>query len=147
MCLHFVLRPFVLKSYPPRFSDVFFIDATSAETADADLRNIALAKGAGNSAEDALQWLSVHVEEWLLLINNADDPRLDLRKYFPLCSHGNIIITSRNSETRIHGPLSNSKVSGLILDDAKDLLLKVSGVSEENSDETITLATDIVKAC
>jgi hypothetical protein len=89
----------------------------------------------------------VHVEEWLLLINNADDPTLDLRKYFPSCSHGNVIVTSRNSETRIHGPLSNSKVSGLTPDDAKDLLLKVSGVSEECSDETIMLAKDIVKAC
>jgi hypothetical protein len=126
---------------------VFYIDATTAETAKADLRDIALVNGTGDSAEDALQWLCRKNEEWLLVFNNADDTTLNLRNYFPYAYHGNIIITSRNSETRIHGPRSNWKVSGLSPDDAKDLLIKIAGVKEEDSDETIMLAENIVKAC
>jgi hypothetical protein len=130
-----------------RFSEVFFVDASSEETLNDDLRNIAIAKRAGDTAKDALRWLSGESGEWLLIIDNADDPTLNLHDYFPRSFHGNIIVTNRNSETRIHGPQSNIKVSGLTADDAKDLLLKVSGVSEKESDETVMLATTIVEVC
>jgi hypothetical protein len=139
---HSLLIPFFL-----RFSDVFIVDASSVETLEGGLRNIAIAKGTGDSAEDALRWLSGENGEWLLFIDNADDPTLNLRGYFPPCCHGNIIVTSRNSEIRIHGPQSNLKVSSLTPGDAKDLLLKVSGVREEESAETVTLATNIVEVC
>src|SRR3984957_18633645 len=79
-----------------RFSDVFFVDASTVETITTDLRSIAVAKGVGNSENDALNWLSRQRKEWLLLFNSADDTMLNLRDYFPRCSHGNILITSRN---------------------------------------------------
>jgi hypothetical protein len=60
-------------------------------------------------------------------------------------SNGNILVTTRNNESRIHAPRSNLKISGLTLDDAKDLLLEVSGLGEP-SDETILSARIIVKA-
>lgn len=78
------------------FSDIFFIDSTTAQTIDTDLKSIALAKRCGESAQAALAWLVSHNNDWLLLFNNADDTSLVLREYFPLCLHGNIIITSRN---------------------------------------------------
>jgi tetratricopeptide (TPR) repeat protein len=34
--------------------------------------------------------------DWLYILDNADDPDLDLTPYLPSCSHGTIIITSRN---------------------------------------------------
>jgi hypothetical protein len=55
-----------------RFSDVLFIDAITAESAASDLRNIALTKGVG-SPKSTLKWLSQKNEEWLLVIDNADD--------------------------------------------------------------------------
>jgi hypothetical protein len=128
-----------------RFSDVFFVDATSSETINDDLRNIALAKGAGDSAEAALRWFSRKTDEWLLFFDNADDTTLNLLNYFPRSSNGNIIATTRNNEARIHAPRSNWRISGLAPDDAKDLLLDVSGVREPN-DEAIEVAKTIVKA-
>jgi hypothetical protein len=141
----FIHNPVLIIASFLRFSEVFFIDASSAETATADLRSIALAKGAGDSAEDALQFLSRLNEEWLLFFDNADDTTLNLRDYFPLCSHGNIIITSRNSETRIHAPdpRSDLKISRLTHDDAVDLLLKISRV--EQAGQTKALAANIVE--
>jgi hypothetical protein len=103
----------------------------------------------GNLPSDALRWLYMHDEEWLLFFNGADDTSLNIADYFPQCSHGNIIITSRNAETRIHASNQrcNVKVSSLSLKDAKDLLLEVSGVGEEQSEETRKLATSIVEVC
>jgi hypothetical protein len=145
MFLFFICDPVLIISSFPRFSEVFFVDASSEETATADLKNIAIAKGAGNSAEDALRLLSRLNEEWLLFFDNADDPTLNLRKFFPDVSYGNIVVTSRNSETRIHAPdpRSDSKVSRLTHDDAVDLLLRISHV--EQSGQTRVLAGNIVE--
>jgi hypothetical protein len=143
-CKH-VHTEFVLVD---RFSDIFVIDASSAESIAADLQNIALAKGVGDSDDDALQWLSRLIEEWLLFFDNADDTTFNLRDFFPYCSHGNIIVTSRNNETRIHAPdpRSDSKVSRLTPDDAIDLLFKIARVTVDQSGKTRMLAANIVEA-
>src|ERR1700722_18018218 len=98
-----------------RFSEVLFVDASTVETITADLRSIAVAKGIGDSKNDTLNWLSRQRKEWLLLFNNANDTMLNLRDYFPCCSHGNILITSRNYKIRQHATSQQShcKVSGL----------------------------------
>ncbi|KAJ7862708.1 hypothetical protein B0H13DRAFT_1638541, partial [Mycena leptocephala] len=62
-------------------------------------------------------------EEWMLLFDNADDPSIDLFHFFPRCTHGNIIITSRNPQLAVHGPRSHSRVGDMDETDAIDLLL------------------------
>jgi hypothetical protein len=124
------------------------VDASSANTITADLENIAQAKDIGDSAQDALAWLSREQEEWLLLFNNADDTTLNLCKYFPHCSHGNIVITSRNQDVCIHAPSleSNCKISNMTPDEARCLLLAIAGWRDHHSnDENERLATAIVK--
>jgi hypothetical protein len=133
-----------------RFSEVFFVDASTVETITTDLKSIAVAKGVGDSENDALTCLSRKREEWLLLFNNADDPMLNLRDYFPCCSHGNILITSRNHDIRHHatGQRSHYKVSGMSESDARRLLLHIAGIGGgEHADETETerLASAIIK--
>jgi hypothetical protein len=130
-----------------RFSEVFFVDASSANTVTVDLRSLAQAKGAGDSPQDALNWLSGHCEEWLLLFDNADDTTLNLSAYFPPCSHGNILITSRNPATCIYAlsPKSSCKVSNLTLDDARGLLLEIAGLRDDHSNEMEISATAIVQ--
>ena len=123
------------------------MDASNANTITAYLRNIALSKRVGESEQDALTWLCSQHEEWLLLFDSADDVKLNLRKYFPHCSHGNILITSRNHDTRLHAPSpqSNYNVSNLAPGDAKCLLLAMVGQRDACSKETEVLATAIVK--
>ena len=132
-----------------RFSDVYFIDASTAKTTEADLRTIALAKGIGDCGEHTLDWLAGQDEAWLLLLNNADDTTFNLLDYFPKCSHGNILITSRNRDNIQHASdmRSNYRVSGMGPDDARDLLLKISGLQEQEERTTgiEALATAIVK--
>ena len=134
--------------YISRFSEVFFVDASTVETTTADLRSIALAKGIGDSEYDALNWLSKQCKEWLLLFDNADDTMLNLRNYFPRCSHSNILITSRDHEILHHttGPQSNCEISGLKDIEARRLLLEIVDLGdEEHADENEMLASTIVK--
>jgi hypothetical protein len=128
---------------------VFFIDASSEETIIADLENIARAKGKGDSSEDTLRWLSKLIEEWLLVFDNADDTKLNLLKFFPRSFHGNIVVTSRNGETRIYAPdlRSESKVSRLTPDDAIDLLFRTARVTPDQSGQSRILAESIVEVC
>ena len=128
-----------------RFSNVYFIDATTAETIQTDFRSIALAKEIGE--EDTREWLARQKEEWLLLLNNADDTTFNLRNYFPRCSHGNILITTRNHDAVQHASdgQSSFRVSGMNPNDATTLLLKISGFQELHTKETEALAGAIVK--
>ncbi|KAF8142838.1 hypothetical protein K438DRAFT_662728 [Mycena galopus ATCC 62051] len=78
------------------FTDRFFVDASTTNTIETGLRNIATAKEIGNSSQDVVKWLATKDEEWVLFFDGADDPQIDLNKFFPKCNHGNIIITSRH---------------------------------------------------
>ena len=130
-------------SCPTSFSDVFFIDATTTETIDADLKNIALGKEVGEGANDTIIWLAGKREDWLLLFDNADDTTLNLSQFFPSCSHGNILITSRNRDTLIHAPGFNYNVGSLTPEDARDLLFGI--IKPVITDEARVLAEPIVK--
>src|SRR5882724_9104362 len=125
-----------------RFSDVFYVDASTKETISADLSQIALAKGIGESEKDTLDWLRKQRKEWLLLLDNADDPTLNLPSYFPRCTHGNILITSRNRDICVHAP-QFCQVSDMKPDEARDLLLKHARL--EHNNETEAPAMRIVK--
>ncbi|KAJ7128542.1 P-loop containing nucleoside triphosphate hydrolase protein [Mycena epipterygia] len=114
-CIHFI----------PRFTDIFFIDSSSVDTIDTGLKNVAKTKSIGDSSQDALQWLSSKQDKWMLFFDNADDPKINLNNYFPLCTHGNIIITSRNPGLCVYAG-SHSLVSDMEETDATDLLLKSS---------------------
>ncbi|KAJ7860828.1 hypothetical protein B0H14DRAFT_3134757 [Mycena olivaceomarginata] len=127
----------------PRFTKQFFIDASSQQTLDTAFKNIAIANKIGNSFQDALSWLIMGTEEWMLLFDNADDPIINLFLFFPQCTHGNIIITSRNPRLAVHGPRSHSKVGNMEETDAIELLLL--SAAENNTVETAERASEIVK--
>ncbi|KAJ6472006.1 hypothetical protein C8R45DRAFT_1164712, partial [Mycena sanguinolenta] len=122
--------------------DRLLVDASSIETIETGLKNIASTKQIRNSTQDGLAWLTSNQEEWLLFFDNADDPAINLNQFFPKCKHGNIIITSRNPNLRVYG--ANSQVSDMEEADAVELLLK--SAQQEASGTNKVLASDIVKA-
>jgi hypothetical protein len=132
-----------VETSPQRFSDVYYIDASTVQTIDTELKNIAIAREIGDTASHTVIWLASQTEEWLLLFNNADDTTLNLSKFFPSCSHGNILITSRNHETTIHAPGFNYNVADLNPEDAKNLLLGI--IRPVVTDESNILVEAIVK--
>ncbi|KAF7343055.1 FabD/lysophospholipase-like protein [Mycena venus] len=105
-----------------RFSDIFYIDTSTIFTIETGLKNIAVVKDFGDSPQDGLLWLTSKVEEWLLLFDNADDPKINLNSFFPQCNHGNIVITSRNPGLCVYAG-SHALISDMEEPDAVDLLL------------------------
>jgi hypothetical protein len=123
----------------PSFSDILRIDASTCDTIEAGLKNIAATKNVGNTSQDALQWLRSKPASWLLLF---DDPKLNLNNFFPLCTHGNIVITSRNPELRVHAG-SYSVVTDMEETDAVALLL--TSAKEDITPSNQEIAAQIVK--
>ncbi|KAJ7627223.1 hypothetical protein FB45DRAFT_58845 [Roridomyces roridus] len=131
------------RSMPPRFTRQFFINSNSGHIIEAAFINIAVSHKAGKTAEDGKNWLISHIEEWVLVFDNADDPSIDLFPFFPKCTHGNIIITSRNPLLATHGPKSTSRVGYLDKTSAMQLLLQRAG--KEETTNSISAASEIVK--
>ncbi|KAJ7278543.1 P-loop containing nucleoside triphosphate hydrolase protein [Mycena rebaudengoi] len=127
-----------------RFMDVFFLDASTIGTIKSGLKNIALTRSIGSEDDDASRWLASSQDEWLLIFDNSDDPRINLFNHFPQSSRGNILITSRNPELYVHAPDSHHRISDMKEDDAVRLLLACS--MQPANTETENLARDIVKA-
>ncbi|KAJ7733170.1 hypothetical protein B0H16DRAFT_1696244 [Mycena metata] len=123
------------------FSDIFFVDASTLDTIETAFKSLAVLKGVGDSAQDALTWLESKHGDWLLFFDNADDPKMNLNQFFPLCNHGNIIITSRNPGLRVYG--EHSPVSDMEEIDAVILLLQ--SAAKKASEENLQVAAKIVK--
>ncbi|KAF8177925.1 hypothetical protein K438DRAFT_1844922 [Mycena galopus ATCC 62051] len=130
-----------LQDTANHFTDRFFVDASTTNTIETGLRNIATAKEIGNSSQDVVKWLATKDEEWVLFFDGADDPQIDLNKFFPKCNHGNIIITSRHCFIRDG---THSRVSDMTESDAVALLLKSAG--QETSLVNTLLPIEIVEA-
>ncbi|KAF8142487.1 P-loop containing nucleoside triphosphate hydrolase protein [Mycena galopus ATCC 62051] len=124
------------------FSRMFFIDTRTPKTIDIGLKSVASITSAGSTSEDALNWLRTNQEAWLLCFDGADDPKIDLKPFFPECSHGNILITSRNSELGIHAG-SHWFLSVMEEPDAVELLLR--SAAEDITPENQRIAAQIVQ--
>ncbi|KAE9398242.1 hypothetical protein BT96DRAFT_757402, partial [Gymnopus androsaceus JB14] len=82
---------------------------------------------------------------WLCIFDNADDKHVFLKDYIPSCNHGNVIITSRLTETsQISSPGCHIDFTDLARENAVELLLKHA--HEESSDRNQDLAIKIVDA-
>lgn len=124
------------------------IDASSIERINTHLEDIGAEANISSSTKpsDTLRWLAHLKENWILLLDNADDPKIDLHPFFPACSHGNIIVTSRNPECATHAfpPQASWKVSDLTLDDAIELLFLASGRrGKDDSGQAVVLVQEL----
>ena len=92
-------------------------------------------------------WLESQQERWLLVLNNADDPKLNLQQFFPRCAHGDILISTRNQEMRAHAQTKESfcRVTGMLPNDALELMLKVS--QSEGEVDAVSMAAVLVEVC
>ncbi|KAJ7484211.1 hypothetical protein FB451DRAFT_1083573 [Mycena latifolia] len=131
-----------IKESASKLTDIFLIDASSTETIDAGLKKVATSKSVGESSLDAIQWLQAKQDQWLLLFDNADDPKINLNNYFPQCTHGNILITSRNPGLCVYAG-SHSEVSDMEETDAAELLLM--SAAQDRSTVNKKIAAQIVK--
>lgn len=97
----------------------------------------------GENASDAIDWLVRTRDRWLLILDNADDKDLNLQRFIPSCSHGNIIITTRNRQLGFYE--RSLEVSRMPKDDAKALFVRRSRISDPQEATRDNLITRIVE--
>ncbi|KAF7307949.1 NB-ARC-domain-containing protein [Mycena kentingensis (nom. inval.)] len=128
------------------FTNIWFVDASSHQTVQSSFKKIMLQEGLDNIP--GLNWLEQQRTNWLLILDNADNPDLNLQEYFPQCNHGNIIITSRNpalqAHTITHG--ASSEIRDLAESDATELLLSTSGIqsaSDKQREAALAISNEL----
>ena len=131
-----------------RFSDIFWIDASSKISIEIGLMQIALENIAPQegkqSARSVLQWIS-HRTNWLMIYDGADGHYQVVESFLPPGNGGNILITSRNVGLKRISSISQ-KVQNMDENEAASLLLKsagLDGICNDNSDLARELATEL----
>lgn len=118
-----------------RFWGIFFIDASSASAIERGLLAISRNCAVEQSVEGIKRWFSNKNRPWLLVFDNADDPQVDIAKFFPTGDRGATLVTTRNPECRVHTTVGSSKLDQMALDEAITLLLRTI-VATDPEDET-----------
>jgi hypothetical protein len=86
------------------------------------------------AVESVRAWFArQHDHSWLIIFDNHDDLSFRLRDFFPKCSWGSYLITSRRPEIRDYGT-SSINLQGLSIPDGKALLLTGSQRRSEVED-------------
>ena len=115
-----------------RFKSVIVVDATSKRQLELDLQRAIRVVGpeyAKATWEDAVTYLDGKERGWLLFLDNADSPELDLHPYLPSSIHGAILITTRNQMCREYAPDDSIHVGGLTEREAINLLHRIANVT------------------
>ncbi|KAG8811943.1 hypothetical protein FRC17_002270, partial [Serendipita sp. 399] len=102
------MMAYFIQEYSSRYSHTFFIDASSVWTIRNNLEAAIRSLGPEHSQdtfEEALIYLQLH-PGWLIVYDNLDDKTLPIIDFFPRCTHGTILLTTRN---RDHGLLTSQR--------------------------------------
>lgn len=110
--------------YRRSYWGIFWIDASNEENAESSIASLGQEAGKGTNCAAAMHWLSRISKLWLLVIDNVDDPDMDVSKYFPAGGGGHIIITTRNPSVGIHTTIGDIRFTGMDPDEAVTLLLR-----------------------
>jgi hypothetical protein len=122
---------------------VFFIDATTSATLVESYALIAKAQGVGSSAKDAVTWLLNTRQPTLILMDNADNPKIVFKEYMPRSTYAQVLITTQllhadrdyanNEDASIH-------LDALTLSEAEELLIKMARLSLDRREGKVFLS-------
>ena len=113
-----------------RFWGIFWIDGSSRHTVERAYEDVSATCGLNQNMQQTMRWLSNKEDPWLLIIDNADDPSLDISSYFPAGNRGTILLTTRNPDCEIHATVGSFRSEKLLVNDAVELLLKVAAIKD-----------------
>lgn len=125
---------------------IFWIDSSTRENVEAGFAYLGQQAGKGATYAAGKHWLSQCSKPWLLIIDNADDPEIDVSEFFPNGGIGNILVTTRNPNTIIHATAGHIRFRGMDPEEAISLLLKLAypqQTSAERNPQKRTLAQTI----
>ncbi|CCA76332.1 related to kinesin light chain, partial [Serendipita indica DSM 11827] len=135
-----------IQEYKSRFTWVIFVDASSQTQIEADLQLAIRSLGPEYSHttwEDAMAYLDGKGKGWLLFVDNADSPNLNLDPYLPTSIHGTILVTTRNYECIGYAPDGAVPVGGLQECEAVNLLHIVANVKPTSNGESLEIVREL----
>lgn len=89
---------------------------------------------AGEDMDDLKRYLANSQKPWLLILDNADDPSLDILKLFPAGNRGTTLVSSRDPDRRRHATVGSRELREMKIDEAINLLLRSGDLSSEDQD-------------
>ncbi|KAF2186508.1 TPR-like protein [Zopfia rhizophila CBS 207.26] len=107
-----------------RYWGIFWIDASNEGNIQSGFASIGERAGRGATLVAGMYWLSRCTQPWLLVLDNADDPDMDISKYCPIGGNGHILVTTRNPSAIEHATAGHIRFRGMEPDEATSLLLK-----------------------
>ncbi|KAL2062427.1 hypothetical protein VTL71DRAFT_6693 [Oculimacula yallundae] len=132
------------------FWGIFHINGSSRETAKESFVEIAEMGGVDRNERAAKHWLRTRSEEqpWMLIIDNADDPDVDVEGFFPEGDRGFLLINTHVVANHKHGTIGRRFFSLNELDKPSsiELLLRLAQVKAPWSESTRDTADVIAKA-
>ncbi|CCA73509.1 hypothetical protein PIIN_07462 [Serendipita indica DSM 11827] len=143
---------FALK-YSELFQHILFIEASSKESIENGI--------IGQARSIASSFQNINLDEtmrllenpngkfgtgWLIIFDNADDENIGIQKYLPNCSHGSIIITTRNPSLGNLAPEAHVTLDIMSVEEATQaLFLSAMSVNEERTMRHVATAQKIVQ--
>jgi len=121
------------------------VDASSAESLERGYLQVAEICGLESQVSVVQRWLSNISEPWALILDNADDPRLDISSYFPVGNRGVVLITTRNPGCKVHATVGSYELGAMATGEAVTLLLKTAGTDDVSNRSMRTAAEAVVR--
>ncbi|KAN0071003.1 TPR-like protein [Elaphomyces granulatus] len=127
------------------FWGIFWIDASTPMTIQQGFRDIGQRCGLGTEPDIVKQWLSNVQQHWLLIIDNADNPDMDISTIFPVGNRGSILVTTRNPRCTVHASAGSHELGEMGLEDGVKLFLRAANLEDASSELIQEEARAIVK--
>ncbi|KAH8422393.1 uncharacterized protein LDX57_000149 [Aspergillus melleus] len=109
-----------------RYWGLFLVDCSTEINAENSYSSISQKAGKGGEASAALEWLSQTYEPWLLILDNANHPEMNLSRFIPSAGNGHILVTTRNPGAQIYSTISSFQFKGMNPEEAITLLLRLA---------------------
>lgn len=119
-----------MQEYREEFWGIFWVDASSTESLERGFLRIASVCALEPGVNTVKKWLSNATESWALIMDNADDPSLDISPYFQVGNRGIVLITTRNPNCENHKTVGSYKLDAMTPDEAVTLFLRRIGVHD-----------------
>ncbi|KAI0450502.1 hypothetical protein F5B21DRAFT_508143 [Xylaria acuta] len=114
-----------------RYWGVFWIDCSTESNAEDGFGSLGILAGKGAQPGAGQAWLSHLPDSWLLILDNANDPEMDLSKFIPISGDGHVLITTRNPGAQLYNTVGSFQFRGMDPEEAIMLLLRLAYPEKE----------------
>ncbi|KIM28914.1 hypothetical protein M408DRAFT_57037, partial [Serendipita vermifera MAFF 305830] len=144
------LVSYFLQQYPNLYTRTVYVDASSSSSIKTDLQTWSRAIGGDHESdvwEDALSMLNSapQDEQWVLILDNADDPALNLVQFLPKNINVTILITSRNRDIGSLSTTHHLELGEMSPSEAFALMLLAARRDPKLSQEEMHSAQTLIK--